>query len=228
MLAIVRGPLESPASDVAPRVRERLTRESVVDAAVALVESEGLDALSMRALSEKLSVAVTSIYWHVGNKEALLDALVDRMCASIVASAPRGGTPRQRVLSTARSVLRALETHGELVAIAHERGRLAVVFAPARRYLAVELSAAGLRGDRLADAVNAVLQYVSGYCIMMGVLDRSPEQHEVALPLWAGDAPVDRVAARRLEWGPDSVRSFEIGLEALVAGLVASAGGADG
>jgi len=208
-------------------VRERLTRDSVVDAAVALVESEGLDALSMRALSDKLGVAVTSIYWHVGNKEALLDALVDRMCASIVASAPRGRTPQQRVLSTARSVLRALETHGELVGIAHQRGRLAVVFAPARRYLAVELSAAGLRGDRLADAVNAVLQYVSGYCITVGVMARSPEQHVEALPLWDGDAPVDAVAARRLEWGPDSRRSFDLGLEALVAGLVGDSEGRD-
>ena len=36
----------------------------------------------MRTLSEKLGVSVTSIYWHVGNKEALLDALVERIRAS--------------------------------------------------------------------------------------------------------------------------------------------------
>src|SRR3954463_7107841 len=100
---------------------ERLTRERVIDAAVAIVESEGIAALSMRALCEKLDVSVTSIYWHVGNKDALLDALVDRMRASIVERKPRGRTPQQRIRSIARSVLAALEAHGELIAIAHAR-----------------------------------------------------------------------------------------------------------
>ena len=76
---------------------DRLTRERVVDAAVAIVEVDGLAGLSMRTLCEKLGVSVTSIYWHVGNKEALLDALVERMQASIVELKPRGKTPRQRV-----------------------------------------------------------------------------------------------------------------------------------
>ncbi len=60
---------------------ERLTRERIIDAAEAIVESEGLAGLSMRALCEKLDVSVTSIYWHVGNKDALLDALVERTTA---------------------------------------------------------------------------------------------------------------------------------------------------
>ena len=57
----------------------------------------------MRTLSEKLGVSVTSIYWHVGNKEALLDVLVERMQGSIVDRKPRGNTPQQRVRSVARS-----------------------------------------------------------------------------------------------------------------------------
>ena len=202
---------------------ERLTRDAVVDAAVTIVESDGLDALSMRALSEKLDVAVTSIYWHVGNKDALLDALVDRMSMAIVADAPSGSSPRERVSWVACGVRDALEAHGQLVAIAQQRGRLATVFAPARRSLAVELHRAGLRGERLADGANTVLQYVAAYCTTMSVMARSPGQDPSGVPLWDGPPPVDRAAARRLQDAPDPVRCFEIGLDLVVRGLVASA-----
>ncbi|MEO6126659.1 MAG: TetR family transcriptional regulator [Ilumatobacteraceae bacterium] len=200
---------------------DRMTRDVVIDAAVAIVESEGLEALSMRALCEKLDVAVTSIYWHVGNKEAILDALVDRMSSSIVTSKPRGRTPEQRIVSTAKSILSALESHGGLVGAAHQRGRLAVVFAPARRQLAIEFAAAGLSGVRLAEATNATLHYVAGHCITMGVISRSPDQSHTSVDLWPEGAPIDRVAARRLQDEPDSNRLFEVGLVALTKGLIA-------
>ncbi len=176
-----------------------------------------------RALSDKLDVAVTSIYWHVGNKDTLLDALVDRISATIVTETPTGASPRARVISVARSVQHTLEAHGQLVAIAHRRGRLATVFAPARRSLAVELSQAGIRGDRLANAVNVVLQYVTSYATTMGVASRSPEQDLRRVPLWSGTPPVDRQAVRRLEGPTDPPRMFEIGLDVLVRGLIASA-----
>ena len=199
---------------------ERLTKDVVIDAAVAIVESEGLEALSMRALCEKLDVAVTSIYWHVGNKEAILDALVDRMRSTIVTSTPTGRTPEQRIVSTAKSILAALEAHGGLVGVAHQRGRLAVVFAPARRQLAIEFASAGLRGVRLADATNAMLHYVAAHCITIGVISRSPDQHP-SVDLWPDGAPIDRAAVRRLQDEPDAERLFDVGLAALTKGLIA-------
>lgn len=202
-------------------VGDRLTRDDVIDAAVAIVESEGLEALSMRALCDKLDVAVTSIYWHVGNKEAILDALVDRMSSSIVTSTPRGRTPEQRIVSTARSILAALEAHAGLVGVAHQRGRLAVVFAPARRQLAIEFAAAGLRGARLAGATNATLHYVAAHCITMGVISRSPDQSHSSIDLWPDGAPIDPDAVRRLQNEPDTDRLFDIGLAALIRGLIA-------
>jgi TetR/AcrR family tetracycline transcriptional repressor len=199
---------------------DRLTRDVVIDAAVAIVESDGLEALSMRALCEKLDVAVTSIYWHVGNKEAILDALVDRMSSSIVTSTPRGRTPEQRIVSTAKSILAALEAHAGLVGVAHQRGRLAVVFAPARRQLAIEFADAGLRGVQLAEATNATLHYVAAHCITMGVISRSPEQSHEPVNLWPDVAPIDRVAVRRLQNEPDSARLFDVGVVALTRGLI--------
>jgi TetR/AcrR family tetracycline transcriptional repressor len=195
----------------------------VVDAGVAIVEADGLVGLSMRTLSEKLGVSVTSIYWHVGNKEALLDALVERMQASIVDRKPRGKTPRQRVRSVARSLLDAIEAHGELIAIAHQRGAITKVFAPARQVVAVEFFAAGLRGERLAEATNALLLFVGSYSLMRSVTSRTAGIEKGATEPWDENAvPIDRVAAARLALQPDLHRAFETGLDALISGFLSS------
>ncbi|MEV8211052.1 TetR family transcriptional regulator, partial [Streptomyces sp. NPDC079189] len=69
--------------------RSSLTREEVLGAAAALVRQHSPEALTMRKLAAELGTAVTSIYWHVGNRESLLDALVERTVQEM--GAPRTG-----------------------------------------------------------------------------------------------------------------------------------------
>ena len=60
-----------------------LTRERVVDAAIALVEREGLAELSMRRLAAELGAGTMSLYNHVTDKEDLYDAMVEHVLASV-------------------------------------------------------------------------------------------------------------------------------------------------
>lgn len=55
--------------------RETLTREKVLHTAMALVDEEGLEGLSMRRLASALDVHAMSLYNHVSNKADLLDDL---------------------------------------------------------------------------------------------------------------------------------------------------------
>ncbi|MET8419856.1 TetR family transcriptional regulator, partial [Streptomyces sp. NPDC005098] len=73
--------------------RSSLTREEVLGAAAALVRQHGPEALTMRKLAAELGTAVTSIYWHVGNRESLLDALVERTVQEMGAVRPAGPAP---------------------------------------------------------------------------------------------------------------------------------------
>ena len=57
--------------------RAGLSRGLILDAAVALVDSEGLDGLSMRKLGAALGVEAMTLYHYVPNKAALLDGLVE-------------------------------------------------------------------------------------------------------------------------------------------------------
>ncbi|EPL8096522.1 TPA: tetracycline resistance transcriptional repressor TetR(D), partial [Klebsiella pneumoniae] len=53
----------------------RLNRESVIDAALELLNETGIDGLTTRKLAQKLGIEQPTLYWHVKNKRALLDAL---------------------------------------------------------------------------------------------------------------------------------------------------------
>ena len=61
----------------------RLTREEILDTALRIVDADGLDALTMRRLADALGVEAMSIYYHVPNKDTLLDWTVERMRAEM-------------------------------------------------------------------------------------------------------------------------------------------------
>src|SRR5438105_15871710 len=78
--------------------------ERIVAAARALIETSGVEALSMRKLASEVGVAPTAIYWHVGSREDLLNAVLDTMVASLPPIAGRGSDPRARLASVARAI----------------------------------------------------------------------------------------------------------------------------
>jgi AcrR family transcriptional regulator len=64
--------------------REPLSRERVLQGAVTLADRDGLDAVTMRNLAESLGVEAMSLYYHVENKAALLDGVVDTVIEEIM------------------------------------------------------------------------------------------------------------------------------------------------
>ncbi len=68
-----------------------LTRERLVEAALELINEDGLDALSMRALADRLEVKAASLYWHVRDRRELLELLAESIVESIPPVRARGG-----------------------------------------------------------------------------------------------------------------------------------------
>lgn len=60
-----------------------LDADRIVDAAIAILREDGLDAVSMRSVSARLGVSPVPLYSRVGNKDALLDAVADRLLADL-------------------------------------------------------------------------------------------------------------------------------------------------
>jgi AcrR family transcriptional regulator len=72
---------EPPWWDVPKRGEPRatLSREAIVDAAIDVLDSNGLDGLSMRRVAEALGTGPASLYWHVADKEQLIHLILDRV-----------------------------------------------------------------------------------------------------------------------------------------------------
>ncbi|MEV4508621.1 TetR/AcrR family transcriptional regulator C-terminal domain-containing protein [Dactylosporangium sp. NPDC049525] len=69
--------------------RQPLSRERVLAAAVALADGHGIQALTMRRLAVDLGVEAMSLYYHLPDKETLLDGVAETVIAEIVAEAAR-------------------------------------------------------------------------------------------------------------------------------------------
>ncbi|MFE3204952.1 TetR/AcrR family transcriptional regulator [Embleya sp. NPDC055664] len=199
---------------------DRITRDTVLDTAMRLVMESGIENLSMRKLAAELGVAVTSIYWHVGNRDVLVDQLVDRVIAEMGAISVDGSTPVERVVSIARSTRRMILERPHLVGLVRERGLESLMMLPARKALVHEMTAAGLRGARAGEAVQAVQYQVAGFVMLERALENSAAEPP-AVDEWRAElAHDDPELADSLNNVTDGDRLFVLSVRALVESLL--------
>src|SRR6188472_718062 len=90
-------------------VRTPLSRERVLEAAVALADRDGADGLSMRRLAAELGVVPMALYKHVANKDEMFDGMIDVVIGEIDpphTDADWKTSIRERILSARRALLR--------------------------------------------------------------------------------------------------------------------------
>ena len=73
----------------------KVNQHQIVEGALTLMDMEGLDRLSMRALGTYLGVQASAMYWHVGSKDQLLSHMATNFYARALASAPSHGDWRE-------------------------------------------------------------------------------------------------------------------------------------
>ena len=104
---------ESASELAAHRPRGRpptIDREAVLDTAVRLLDTEGVEALTMRRLAGELGVSAMAPYRHVGSKDELLMVLVDRLAARLVYP-PRPRDPKGAMLVLWSTIYDSLAEH---------------------------------------------------------------------------------------------------------------------
>jgi len=86
-----------------------LSREEIVDAAIAIADSDGAEAVSMRRIAQVQRSGVMSLYWHLANKEHLLELMQDALMADVQVPEPTGNWQadlRVQACSTRKVLLR--------------------------------------------------------------------------------------------------------------------------
>ncbi|MEU8261619.1 TetR/AcrR family transcriptional regulator C-terminal domain-containing protein [Micromonospora sp. NPDC048999] len=84
--------------------RAKVTREEILDTALRLADEVGLAGLTMRGVGDRLGVTPMALYRHVGDKQGLLDGLVERL---LTGELPDPGLPWRERLHRQGAILRA-------------------------------------------------------------------------------------------------------------------------
>ena len=94
-----------------------LSRQRIVEVAAALVDAEGLDAVSTRRLAAELGVRGPSLYNHFANKDEILDAVADAVTATVDVSFFETHDWREALRLWGRSYRAALVAHPNIVPV---------------------------------------------------------------------------------------------------------------
>lgn len=101
---------------------EKLSREAIVDGAIALADAEGLEAVTIRRLATEHGVTPMALYWHFKDKERLLDGIAERLYAEVsLPPAGAGGSWSGRLRDCLSALLVVLRGHPALVSIMQTR-----------------------------------------------------------------------------------------------------------
>ncbi len=86
---VPRLPSRAAANRRRPPRPRALSRETIAEAALAIIDNEGLDAMTMRTVAHSLGTGQASLYAHVSGKEELLELVIER----VIGEVPFGGEP---------------------------------------------------------------------------------------------------------------------------------------
>jgi AcrR family transcriptional regulator len=140
-----------------PAKQPGLSRSGLVSAALGLVQEEGLEALTMRGLAERLNVKAASLYWHVRDRRELLELLAESILEKVPAT--RGANWRLGVLNAAAALRMALVSQQDA-----DRILLEVPDAIQRSdvYLRTktQIEKAGMRPSEAAEVARLVMVHV--------------------------------------------------------------------
>ena len=145
----------------APRSRPALTREGVVQAAIALADEQADGQITMRTLAERLGVrSPMALYRYVGSKDGLADLMADHVYGLFLVTSGEGWRPALRELG--RSGWTAVQAHPWFARLAFARPPLGPNALAVYEAALAELDPLGLPASTRMGFINTVLGHVLG------------------------------------------------------------------
>lgn len=142
-----------------------LTPAVVLDAAIAHLDEAGLDTFSTRKLAARLGVRVGALYWHYPSKQALLDAVAERIIGEACAvPVPDEGWPEQAgaMIQALRDAMLAHTDGARLIVEMGAPGPMAQTYIERLRRL---FTTAGMDRPTAEAAADVLTSYLNGYTI---------------------------------------------------------------
>jgi AcrR family transcriptional regulator len=230
--AVPRPPWAPQRRGDGQRREHPLTRDAIVETALALLDRDGLDALSMRRVAAELNTGAAALYRHVANKDELLDLLFDRVIGEFEVPPPDPAAWTEQLKDVARQVRAGILRHRDIVRVSMGRfpfGPNGLTFA--ERLLAI-LRSGGLPDSTAASAMHLITVVINAYSLEdaapLGGPDASPDETEAMITGYLASLPPDRfpnlVALAPELMAGDLDARFDLLLDLFVDGLARRAG----
>jgi AcrR family transcriptional regulator len=205
-----------------------LSRAKVLASALAIADSDGLDAVGVRAVASALGVTPMAIYRHVENRDALIVGIGEQAIAEVEIP-PRSGQWQEDLRELARTFRRTLLEHPAAVAVLLQQP----LYTPAAMQLANAvlgiLATAGFAPRRAVPLYRQIARFLLALVVLeaesgpaLSAADRSARADEARTELAnvpAAGFPHLAEAAPYLSAPFDPDEAFESSLDLLVAGL---------
>jgi AcrR family transcriptional regulator len=219
----------------------RLSREEIVRSAIAIADAEGPAAISMRRIARELRAGAMSLYWHVGSKEDLIEAMLEAMQAEVEIPDPTGDW-RADLRAFATSQRAALLRHPWIMEFIGNRPPSGPNDARQLERMLTLMDETGLDGLRTMYVLMSLASYVMGAVVRQHQEERgqrAEEEADAAIPAEELAAEMHRIGewfrksgkypriVRLMESGidPDDPKTsderFEFGLDMVLDGIAA-------
>jgi AcrR family transcriptional regulator len=203
-----------------PRPRS-LSETDIAAAALAVIDSDGLGALSMRAVGERLGMATMSLYRYVSDRAQLEGLVVAHVLAGVDLTPPRRGPWTRQIAVLLERVREAVARHPEVVPLTMTHRHAAPGTVRLGEALLGVLTPAGFTGEARVIALRSLLSYLTGAIQLehFGPLSGAGTDALAALP--HEQFPLLAETARHARQ-VSAADEFRRGLDVLLAGLAAA------
>lgn len=222
-----------------PSQAKATSRQEIVEAAVRLADEEGIEAVSMRRLAERLGVGTMTPYTYVESKEELLGLMRDEVMRAMLVPEPLPSDWREALRQIALRTRDALEAHPWAASARPHGLQVRINLARHIEQSASVVEKLGVDPKVGAAAVTAVDDYVIGHCVRLRMRQRVIRARRAAVAagaepgpaldpaveaaIEAGELPrAGRIFAERAKSGRVAIApspDFELGLEWLLDGI---------
>ncbi|MGW2631725.1 TetR/AcrR family transcriptional regulator [Streptomyces chattanoogensis] len=196
-----------------------LSRTAIARAALDLIDDRGYEALTMRALADRLGVRGASLYHHIGSKDDVLDLVSELLDAEIDHTPLRSAAWREGIAAYARGYRRVFRRHPNAIALIARRGVHTEGALSEYDTLLATLIRAGCTPALAAETAAALDFLVIGSALetYAAGFTRPPSEYRPDYPALADSLE----AAARVDPAPTALddRGFELGLRMILGGL---------
>jgi AcrR family transcriptional regulator len=206
-----------------------LTPDEIIDAALAIADVEGLDALTTSRLAARVGVTQMALYRHFANKGEIVQAALDRVWEDALTLDHVPSDPIEILVEASLSVWRAFLAHPSMAGLVGAVPEPTPELADRTNNIALLLQLVGFPPDQVANAYTSIATYTLGAVLLIGsrfesmiTLDRDPEsaRKHVRESIQAQD-PTAGILGAIVPSSEEAEADFELGLRALLQGLIA-------